>query len=104
MHLFIDANIFLSFYHLTSEDIEELKKLTALIDEKEVTLYTTDQLSEEITRNRDTKISDAMQEFKKAQFKVSFPSFCKAYPEFKEIRDTLIEANCHIPEGGRAVS
>jgi len=29
--LFIDTNVFLSFYHLTNEDIEELRKVIALI-------------------------------------------------------------------------
>ncbi len=42
MKPFIDTNIFLSFYHLTSEDLEELRKLSVLLDQKEVTLYLTD--------------------------------------------------------------
>jgi hypothetical protein len=27
MHLFIDTNIYLAFYHFSSDDLEELKKL-----------------------------------------------------------------------------
>jgi hypothetical protein len=34
--LFIDPNVLLSFYHLTSEDIEELKKLVVLVENKEI--------------------------------------------------------------------
>jgi hypothetical protein len=34
INLFIDTNIFLSFFHLTNEDLEELKKLVALIEKK----------------------------------------------------------------------
>lgn len=43
MNLFIDANIFLDFYHLSGGDIEELKKLVALIEEGDVKLYSCKQ-------------------------------------------------------------
>ncbi|QXI65269.1 hypothetical protein CP157_03056 [Paracoccus marcusii] len=43
MHLFIDANIFLDFFHLTSADIEELRKLIALIEEGQIVLYVPEQ-------------------------------------------------------------
>ncbi len=36
INLFIDTNIFHSFFHLTSEDLEELKKLAVLIDNNEI--------------------------------------------------------------------
>ena len=39
MYLFIDTNIFLSFYHFTKEDLEELKKLGVLLKQKKVILY-----------------------------------------------------------------
>jgi hypothetical protein len=39
VNLFIDTNIFLSFFHLTSEDLEELKKLIVLIDNGEIRLF-----------------------------------------------------------------
>lgn len=93
MNLFIDANIFLDFYHLSGGDIEELKKLVALIEEGDIVLFSTKQLHEEVRRNRDTKISDALKEFQKASFKVSFPAFCKHYPEYAEIQDALKQAN-----------
>jgi predicted nucleic acid-binding protein len=33
--LFVDTNVLLSFFHLTSEDLEELRKLVALIDNED---------------------------------------------------------------------
>ncbi|MCA8870123.1 MAG: DUF4935 domain-containing protein [Rhodobacteraceae bacterium] len=93
MNLFIDANIFLDFYHLSGGDIEELKKLVALIEEGDIVLFTSKQLQEEVRRNRDTKIFDALKEFQKASFKVSFPAFCKHYPEYAEIQEALKTAN-----------
>ena len=38
MNIYIDTNILLSFYHLTSEDLEELKKLVALLKQKKARL------------------------------------------------------------------
>jgi len=63
MNLFIDTNIFLDFYHLSGADIEELHKLTALLDEGDLKLFVPCQLCEEFKRNRDSKIKDAMNEF-----------------------------------------
>lgn len=93
MNLYIDANIFLDFYHLSGGDIEELKKLVALIEEGEIVLFTCKQLQEEVRRNRDAKISDAIKEFQKASFKVNFPAFCKHYLEYAEIQEALKLAN-----------
>lgn len=44
MNLFIDSNVFLSFYHLTSEDLTELNKLVDLLEEKEIRMYLPEQV------------------------------------------------------------
>jgi predicted nucleic acid-binding protein len=77
INLFIDTNVFLSFYHLTSEDLEELKKLTPLIDNEEIKLFLPDQVRDEFFRNRGAKIADAMKKLKEAKFTLSFPLFAK---------------------------
>ena len=48
MQLFIDANIFLSFYDFTSDDLKELDKLALLIQNKKVTLQLPQQVIDEI--------------------------------------------------------
>lgn len=93
MNLFIDTNIFLDFYHLSGADIEELNKLTALLTSGAIKLFVPSQLCEEFKRNRDGKIKDAMNEFSKARFKISFPAFCKLYPEYQELQRLLNSAN-----------
>lgn len=93
MNLFIDANIFLDFYHLSGGDIEELKKLVALVENGDIVLFSSPQLREEVKRNRDAKISDAMRDFRKASFKLSFPAFCKHYNEYEELRAYINDAN-----------
>lgn len=93
MNLYIDTNIFLDFYHLSGADIEELNKLVAFLDNGVIKLFVPDQLCDEFKRNRDSKIRDAMNEFKKAKFTISFPAFCKLYPEYKELQCILKAAN-----------
>ena len=41
LHLFIDTNIFLSFYAYTNDDVEELRKLISLIKTNQLKLYLT---------------------------------------------------------------
>ncbi|WP_108397815.1 PIN domain-containing protein [Devosia submarina] len=60
LNLFIDTNVFLNFFHFSGEDLEELKKLTVLIDEGEIALWLPKQVCDEFHRNRDGKIKDAM--------------------------------------------
>ena len=87
MHLFIDTNIFLSFYHLSNDDLEELKKLAVLVSQKTVTLYVTDQVVAEFTRNREAKIADAVKRLKDQQLNLHFPQMCKDYAEYQKLRD-----------------
>jgi predicted nucleic acid-binding protein len=91
--LFIDTNVLLSFYHLTSEDIEELKKLVVLVENKEIELIVPKQVENEFWRNRGAKIFDAMKRLRDAKFNVSFPAFSKDYDEYAEIRDLLNKAD-----------
>ncbi len=90
--LFVDTNILLSFYHLTSEDLEELRKLVALIDTTKIKLVLTEQVKDEFKRNRAAKIADAMKKLQEARFKIAFPAFAKDYPEYDELRTLLDKA------------
>lgn len=91
--LFIDTNVYLSFYHLTNEDIEELKKLVALIDSDQISLISTEQVKHEFQRNRGGKIADAMKRLQDAKFNLSFPAFAKDYAEYTELRELLKSAD-----------
>jgi len=89
MFLFIDTNIFLSFYHLTSEDLTELEKLVVLIKNKEIRLLVTQQIVDETIRNRATKIKSSFSPFTNEKIKLSFPSYSKDYPEYQELKEAL---------------
>jgi predicted nucleic acid-binding protein len=93
INLFIDTNIFLSFYHLTNEDLEELKKLVALIDTGQIHLMLPKQVKSEFIRNRGAKIADAMKKLQEAKFNISFPLFAKDYPDYDELRALMKQAD-----------
>lgn len=86
INLFIDTNILLSFYHLTGEDLEELKKLAVLLQKEEVRLYLPGQVIDEFRRNRDGKIADALKKLREQKLAFQFPQLCKDYQEYKKLR------------------
>lgn len=86
MNIFIDTNILLSFYHLTSEDLEELKKLGVLLRKKSISLFLPSQVTDEFKRNRERKISDAITILEKQKLNLQFPQLCKDYEEYKNLR------------------
>jgi predicted nucleic acid-binding protein len=87
VNLFIDTNVFLSFYHLSNDDLEEIHKLTVLLEKGDVVLWLPEQVKDEFKRNRENKISDAMKKLQEQRKKPQFPQICKDYEEFPEIRD-----------------
>jgi predicted nucleic acid-binding protein len=89
MNLYIDTNIYLSFYHLSSDDLEQLKKLIVLIDRGELKLLLNEQTISEFKRNRDNKISDALKRFSENKLNNLFPQFCKHYEEFDILSETV---------------
>ena len=91
MNLFVDSNIYLNFYHFSNDDLEELKKLSELIQREEVTLYVTQQVIDEVNRNRDVKVADAYKKFKTSKLEFSLPQICKQYSEYRAIKKTLVE-------------
>lgn len=86
--IFLDTNVYLGFYSFTSEDLEELKKLSVAINKK-IKLFTTDQVLNEFKRNRENKIKDALHHLEKQKLPNKYPQLCRAYPEYQELRDCL---------------
>ena len=86
MKIFLDTNVYLSFYHYTSNDLDELNKLAVLIKADSCVLYTTTQLLDEFKRNREGKIFEALKNFKPPKLALEFPRFCQDYHEFAEMQ------------------
>lgn len=82
MHIFLDTNVFLSFYHLSSDDLEELKKLAVLAKEGKVTLHLPEQVIDEFRRNRASKIADALKRLNAHKFGPALPQMARQYEEY----------------------
>ena len=91
-HLYIDTNAYLTFYHLSNDDLEELKKVQVLIEKTgKITLHLPEQTHDEFSRNREAKIADALLRFKEEKLNNQFPRICKEYPEYKKMQTAIKE-------------
>ncbi|MBA2709946.1 MAG: DUF4935 domain-containing protein [Tatlockia sp.] len=98
MNIFIDTNVFLSFFHLSKDDLEEIHKLVVLLEKNEITLWTPRQVIDEFYRNRENKIHDAIKKLKEQKLNAQFPQFCKDYEEFLIMKDHEKRYNQHLQE------
>lgn len=83
-NLFIDSNIWLSLYHFTNDDLAQFSKLKDMVN-KSIRLFVPQQVYDEITRNREAKLKDALKSFDIKAF--CFPAFCKGYSEFETVKN-----------------
>ena len=93
MNIYIDTNILLSFYHLSSDDLEELKKLIVLLQQKKVILWFPEQTVIEFKRNRANKIADALKRLQEQRLNMQFPQIAKEYDEYVKLRKSLRESD-----------
>lgn len=91
MHVFIDTNIFLSFYHYSNDELDALHDVFANHEHGSATVYVTEQVRDEFVRNRDNKIKDALKKFNDSKLNPQFPSFMKGYEEYEKIRELAKE-------------
>lgn len=83
MHVFIDTNILLSFFHFSKDDLNALE--TVFSPHKHAVVYLTDQVRDEFRRRRESRIKGALQRFENAKFKAQIPHFMKEYPEYEDM-------------------
>lgn len=82
MHVFIDTNILLKFFHFSNDDLDALR---SVFTAPGVDVYLTDQVRDEFKRNRESKIKDALRRFKDTSSKAQVPHFMKGYQEHEEV-------------------
>jgi len=90
INVFIDANIWLSLYDFSNDDLEQFRKLSDLID-TDVRILLPFQVRDEFYRNRENKIHDVLKQFGNIATKI--PNICRGYPEFIVLRDGIREVN-----------
>jgi predicted nucleic acid-binding protein len=86
MFVFIDTNVLLSFYHFTSDDLDELQKLTDEIKAGAITFALPDQVKQEFWRNRESKIADALSRLREQKLNLQFPQICKDSTVYHALR------------------
>ncbi len=91
MQLFIDANVFLSFYRFSSDDLQQLEKLTVLVKSGRIRLLLPGQVVDEFYRNREENIAEAVAGLKRHNFNVEFPRLAMEYKEYKELRELQLK-------------
>lgn len=91
LHVFVDTNIFLSFFHFAKSDLDALRKVFASHDNGIATVYLTQQVRDEIDKNRESRLKDAMKRFRDARLSVKSPSFVQNYAEAQQLRELLRE-------------
>ena len=89
MRLFIDSNIFLSFYAFTNEDLTKLEELALMIERKEIDLLLPQQVIDETRRNRANVINNSFKKFGEAKISLEFPSYCKKYEQYTPMQKCL---------------
>ena len=87
LHLFIDTNVFLTFYAFANDDLEQLRKITGLIKADKLKLYVPKQLVDEFYRNREGKLAESMKEFTKVSLGKAIPRYMADYPETADLKD-----------------
>lgn len=91
MHVFIDTNILLNFFHFTKEETDALSNVFASHEHGAATVHLTEQVCDEFARNRENKIKDALKRFKDVKFMAQLPAFMKQYEEYEQIRQKSAE-------------
>jgi len=89
VNVFIDTCVFLSFYEYSNEDLNELGKLTDYIADEKIHLHLTQQVVQEFQRSRERIIAQVMGRLKEKDPSSRFPQMCKAYGEYKVLRQKL---------------
>ncbi|EHU9474394.1 DUF4935 domain-containing protein [Vibrio parahaemolyticus] len=98
MNVFIDTNIYFTFYNLSSESIEELKKALILHKENRITLWLPELIINEFWRNRAGEIGRLTKDFKK-NVTLQIPQLVLAdekSPELIEIQKQLNKTKSEI--------
>jgi hypothetical protein len=84
--LFLDTNVFLSFFHFSKDDLEALRQLAVLVRAKKVTLLVPEQVANEFERNRDGNVAKALKEVEASKLPNQYPRLFQGFPEYKELR------------------
>jgi len=91
-NIFIDAQIWLSLYDFSSDDLDQFGKLKDLIVHGDVKIILTEQVRDEVMRNRENKLKDVLT--KTENIKFSTPVLYQGYKtEYESLRKSIVAAD-----------
>lgn len=93
MFVFLDANVFLSFYRLSKDDLVQLEKLVDAASIGRVILLCDTHLKDEVLRNRDSELSRSLLDFSKQKVEVKIPSFARQYKLYSDMKEMQKQLN-----------
>lgn len=83
--LLIDANIYLEFFRFSKDDLDELRKLVELVRTGEIVLYVTEQLRDELRRNRENVLAQSFKSVTDTKPTAQFPQVLRNYERFAKV-------------------
>jgi hypothetical protein len=72
--LFIDTNIYLEFYQYSNSSLDSLAQLSDSLEKKHFELLVNQQLKDEFSKNRASRIKQAFEEYKKINCSQKIPT------------------------------
>lgn len=98
--VFIDANVLLSFYEISKEDIQKLIEAFKLVDHKEMVFVTTECTREEFIRRRSGVIEKSLEDFGNIRLPVvpTMGKYLATNPVYVEARKTITNAHKKLLE------
>jgi hypothetical protein len=85
MHLFIDTNVFVGFYEMSSDRLDELEKLITVVRKEQATLWLPDQVRREFWKNRESSVIKAIKDFEKGNVLPAVPLLVREDIDFAEL-------------------
>ena len=92
--VFIDTNIYLNFYRLSSQSLSSLSLLQDLIKKEKIELILPKQVKDEFYREKEVvanQFSEKLKQIKKVEIKE--PLFLKSYPKVKKLKGVVHKLN-----------
>lgn len=93
MHIFIDANILVSFFEIKPGSLSELEKLISVVNLGKATLWLPEQTKREFWRNREKNIKKSIQDFEQWKSLGNAPLLIRENPQFTELADKAKEVD-----------
>jgi hypothetical protein len=96
LQVFIDTNVYLTFYSLASEDLEELRKLHTAIENGALRLIVPGQILDEVERNREMRFLESLQHVRAMRPKGGLPQMARDTSAFNDALAAVKEVSERI--------